>query len=300
MKWPYLVLGICGLGLLIFAGIKMIGGSETKSAQMAATSDTDAPLLNYTSTPMETSTAIIPTDTLSDLAIGSSMLSEKDSMVLLYVPAGEFIMGSEDGDGDESPVHSIYLDAYWIDQTEVTNEQYRLCVEAGVCDEPTSYYFGKDNYTNHPVVFVGWDDANDYCTWAGRRLPTEAEWEKAARGTDSRTYPWGNESPSSNLLNYNRNVDGTTPVGSYPAGASPYGALDMGGNVWEWVGDWYDKSYYEISPEENPTGAESGKYRILRGGARNSNEKYVGAAYRNNSTPAHTSYNGGFRCALSP
>jgi formylglycine-generating enzyme required for sulfatase activity len=200
---------------------------------------------------------------------------------MVYIPAGEFIMGSDEGDSDERPVHTVYLDAFHIDRTEVANAQYQACVEAGACDAPSNTtYYDNSNYAQHPVVHVSWDDADAYCRWAGKRLPTEAEWEKAARGTDGRRYPWGNSEPDCNKANYNDCVGLTTEVGSYPAGASLYGVLDMAGNVWEWVADWYDPGYYSQSPTRNPPGPDSGELRVLRGGS----------WYR--STPS------GIRCAL--
>ena len=171
------------------------------------------------------------------------MVSETDGMVLVYVPAGEFRMGSAGSDSqaqdNEKPQHTVYLDAFWMDRTEVTNALYALCVKAGACQPPLSVnyswresYYGNSQYDGYPVVYVSWKDAAAYCEWAGRWLPTEAEWEKAARGTDGRLYPWGNAEPDANRLNFNGNVDARA-VGSYPSGASPYGALDMAGNVWE-------------------------------------------------------------------
>ncbi|HNZ13336.1 MAG TPA: SUMF1/EgtB/PvdO family nonheme iron enzyme [Anaerolineaceae bacterium] len=158
-------------------------------------------------------------------------------MSLVCVPAGDFMMGVDGGVyDDERPKHTVYLDAYWIDQTEVTNAQYARCVAAGACREPESKdsntrdsYYGASQYADYPVISVSWSNAADYCSWAGRQLPSEAQWEKAARGTDGWLYPWGYESPSANLLNYDRNSGDTTVVGSYPDGASPYGALDMAG-----------------------------------------------------------------------
>ena len=241
------------------------------------------------------------------LGIGSTKISEVDGMELVYVPAGRFIMGSNDGENDERPAHEVYLDAYWIDKYEVTNAQYRYCVSAGKCDKPSNklYYEYYDNpgYANHPVVDVSWRNANDYCTWAGRRLPSEAEWEKAARGTDGRTYPWGNGSPSASLLNYNfnkRDTTVTTAVGSYPNGVSPYGALDMAGNVWEWVADWYDASYYSKSPVGNPTGPSAGEDRVWRGGSWASNDSDVRSTTRGEIFPIYLNQTCGFRCAASP
>ncbi len=185
-------------------------------------------------------------------AAGDTMTRPEDGMVMVHVPAGAFEMGSDDGYDDEKPVHTVYLDAYWIDRTEVTNAQYRRCVQAGECRESACAGDGAYNGADQPVVCVSWDDAAAYCEWAGGRLPMEAEWEKAARGTDGRAFPWGNEfdcrkgnfDDETELDDYTvpggpdcDGYDRTAPVGSYAAGASPYGALNMAGNVREWVSD---------------------------------------------------------------
>jgi formylglycine-generating enzyme required for sulfatase activity len=242
----------------------------------------------------------------------------KDGMVMVYVPAGEFTMGSNQYD-DEKPVHTVALDAFWIDRTEVSNAQFRQCVEAGVCQAPTTCDWGDPTYddgdkTNHPVVCVNWSQAQAYCQWAGARLPTEAEWEKAARGTDGRVYPWGNDfdcrrgnfDDEQQIDDYvvpgGPDCDGykqTAPVGSYPAGASPYGALDMAGNVWEWVNDWYDGGYYAISPSTNPKGPDSGDYRVPRGGSWGDDDYVVRAALRDGGDPAYRSSVIGFRCVVA-
>lgn len=211
----------------------------------------------------------------AELDAGSKQVSDKDGMTLLYVPAGEFTMGSNEGtQPDESsgmpiigdmwgnPEHIVYLDAFWIDQTEVTNAMYANCVKAGVCQALPSFYPEGPNVDNYPVVFVPWSEAKQYCEWAGRSLPTEAQWEKAARGTDGRLYPWGNQPPDKTRLNYV--VGDMTQVGAYPAGVSPYGALDMAGNAPEWVADWYGEKYYASSPDHNPVGPSSGDARVIR------------------------------------
>jgi formylglycine-generating enzyme required for sulfatase activity len=220
---------------------------------------------------------------------------------MVYVPAGEFIMGSEEGDKDEQPVHTVYLDAFYIDKYEVTHAQYRACVEAGACDEPwhITYYYDNADYAQHPVVYVSWYQASAYCEWANKRLPTEAEWEKAARGTDGRTYPWG-EGIDCDHAQYSECGGQTVPVGSKPKGASPYGALDMAGNAQEWVADWYDAHYYSHSPSRNPQGPDSGRYKVLRGGSAVSIESCVRAAYRYYFPRPDITRNGvGFRCAKS-
>ncbi len=285
-RWLIGAMGAFGLGLIIFAGIKLFSGGE--KPKQAATETENA---------VETPTPA--------LGIDSSMLSEKDGMTLVYVPEGEFEMGSEDGESNESPAHTVYLDAFWIDQTEVTNAQYGACVQSGSCGQPAyTSHFDNSNYDDHPVVYMNWGDAQDYCEWAGRRLPTEAEWEKAARGDDGRTYPWG-ENIFCSQANYwdcgYGEFSPTSPVGFYgTAGASPYGAYDMAGNAWEWVADWYSDDYYQGSPSNNPTGPENGSYRVLRGGSWDNNEWYARSAYRYDGLPDFTYYSLGFRCARSP
>jgi len=194
--------------------------------------------------------------------------NEKDGSVVILVPAGVFTMGSNDY-FDEKPIHTVYLDAFYIDKYEVTVGQFgKFCNATGrsMPDQP-----GWNQGDNYPVVNVTWEDASDYASWAGKRLPTEAEWEKAARGTDGREYPWGNSWDPSKCNNGESNSpDGyanTAPVGSFPQDASPYGVMDMAGSVWEWCQDWYDKNYYQNSPNRNSTGPSSGSYRVLRGGS---------------------------------
>jgi len=245
-----------------------------------------------------------PTSTSPTPGISSTLVAEIDGMVMVFVPAGEFSMGSNmtdpEADDDEQPLHAVYLTEYWIDQTEVPNTMYQRCVQADQCTPPVhSPRFGDEDYTHHPVVGVTWSQAAAYCAWAGRRLPTEAEWEKAARGTDGRIYPWGNSLPGENLLNFDRLIGDTTPVGSYLTGASPYGALDMAGNVWEWVADWYDPNYYTNTPSENPQGpGASGNLRVLRGGAWGVAARAVRAANRFWAFPERNDLDG-FRCARS-
>jgi serine/threonine-protein kinase len=258
---------------------------------------------------------------------------------MVFVPAGEFLMGSQvgDGDADEHPQHTVYLEAFYIDITEVTNAMFArfvaetnyhtdaenagksfalvgiewLSVSGADWEHPFGPSSDISGLEDHPVIHVSWNDAYAYCEWAGKRLPTEAEWEKAARGTDGATYPWGNSRPDSNLVNYAdantsfdwsvKTVDDgykyTSPVGNYPDGASPYGVLDMAGNVWEWVADWYSKDYYSQSPESNPTGPVNGTIRVMRGGAWDDLIEGVRSAYRAAYKQTNTNGDTGFRCA---
>ena len=269
---------------------------------------TSTPTLTPTSTPtMAPSFTPTPTEILTRTA-------PNDDMIQVYIPAGEFSMGFDGGEDNENPVHSVYLDEYWIDQTEVTNAQYAFCVEEGACEEPldlnlqVSDVFENSEYANHPVVFVDWNQANAYCTWAGRILPTEAEWEKAARGTDGRIYPWGSEFDGEKVnycdLNcwapwkdpdHNDGYATTSPVGMYLEGASPYMAFDMAGNVYEWVLDW--SGPYTTNLQRNPTGPTTGTERILRGGSWGDDSNHITATIRSDEAPDFKRDFIGFRCA---
>jgi len=283
-----------------------------------------------TATPTRTRVVSIPS-----LPAGATQISVNDGMVRVYIPEGVFIMGTDKAMDEcnrirndmfakldpgiiiggldkcdqndyinEEPPHQVYLDAFWIDITEVTNAMYAKCVSVGACPEPVSlgtynrsnYY---EKYPKHPVVNVLWSDADDYCTWTGGRLPTEAEWEKAARSIDDRIYPWGNTLPS---CSYHANCsasnfsENTVQVASYPNGASPYGVMDMAGNVSEFVADWYSENYYSQSPELNPTGPGSGQYHVLRGGAFYSIAMELRTTARRYIEPTESREYVGFRC----
>jgi len=252
-----------------------------------------------TATPEQYTTARPP----AEASIGDTWTRPADGMVMVYVPAGEFLMGSSDADGqaqgNEKPQHTVYLDGYWIDRTEVTNSQYRKCVEARACPEPRCWAYGDYNGPGQPVVCVTWDDAQAYAAWAGGRLPTEAEWEKAARGTDGRIYPWGNGPPDCDKANYSNCVNHPAVIGSYPLGVSPYGTWDMAGNVWEWVADWYEQGYYVYSPARNPQGPDWGDSRLLRGGSFESAARDVRCALRHEYPPDNWHRSKGFRLVIS-
>ena len=239
-------------------------------------------------------------------------------MAFVYVPAGEFLMGSdpvqdEFAGSEEMPQHRVWLAEYWIGKFEVTNNQYKVFVDSGGAPRP--FYFEGNRVPqgleNLPVSSVTWSDAADFCAWATgllkqqhpglrMRLPTEAEWEKAARGTDGRIYPWGNQAPDPGLANMTLVNRGTLEVGTFPRGASPFGALDMAGNLKEWVEDFYDPGAYKSSPRNNPAGPASGIGRGLRGGSFNNGPVRLRSAARDSSCPGCTSVDVGFRVVVSP
>jgi eukaryotic-like serine/threonine-protein kinase len=321
-----LVLVVGGVAIV---GLASVSPAQTQGTPLGPASDTE---------PTTPGRALLPWT-----AASRSPAPQVDGMELVYVPAGDFLMGSDDGDAyalsDEKPQHLVYLDAYWIDKTEVTNAMFDRFVEATGHETDAerdggAWVYNECNWSNvsganwrrpegpgsdigsrmdHPVVQVSWSDAEAYCRWAGRRLPTEAEWEKAARGSDGRKYPWGEGPPAGDLLNFadvnlgcswadltqDDGHERTAPVGTYPAGASPYGVLDMAGNVSEWVADWYG-DYYAVSPKDNPQGPATGTTRVVRGGSWDHYDDGVRAAYRNASTPDGRFDVIGFRCARSP
>jgi formylglycine-generating enzyme required for sulfatase activity len=303
----------------------------------------DFAMETYTPTTIVTPTA----SPLPTLGIGSKRIRPKDEMVMLYVPSGEFEMGNQDGYTNEKPPHMVGLDDFWIDQTEVTNAMFQKFVEATSYKTDAQkigqsyvYQEGKNIITvnkwklvnganwlhpegsdstiigldSYPVVQISWNDANAYCKWANARLPTEAEWEMAARGTDGRIYPWGNLPPKGTLANLaDKNLDAVwakkaindgfefaSPVGIYPDGVSPFGALDMAGNAAEWVADLYQYDYYWRSPYSNPTGPASGVMRVMRGGQWSFTADGLRSTARVPHSPTYSIDYSGFRCAANP
>jgi formylglycine-generating enzyme required for sulfatase activity len=232
---------------------------------------------------------------------------ELDPVPMVTIPAGEFLMGNPEGTGreDERPQRSVYLDEFAIDQVEVTNERYMVFVKAiGHRTPPNPYGTGPlqsiKGIKQLPVVQTTWYDAKAYCSWAKKRLPTEAEWEKAARGTDGRLYPWGNDPPTAKRANIDREWEDEHTlhaVGSLPDGDSPYGVKDMAGNVREWVSDWYDADYYQHAPNRNPQGPDKkGVVRSIRGGSWHSPASDITTSARGRGGFALQTHGTGFRC----
>ena len=240
--------------------------------------------------------------------------TSKDGAPMVVVPAGSFPMGVPDGDRDggrdEYPRHEVFVDTFAIDKFEVTNGLYLGFVKSTGHrvpqnpKTPTRNLWQGDgiteSLTDRPVINVDWFDADAYCKWVGKRLPTEAEWEKAAKGTSDRRFPWGNVEPTAKHLNYNQRWIGEKtlmPVGSYEAGKSPFGVYDMAGNVWEWVNDWYDAQYYEKSPQKNPKGPDACVKKVIRGAGWQNETPTVRIFTRVESDPAMRNESTGFRCA---
>jgi formylglycine-generating enzyme required for sulfatase activity len=243
-----------------------------------------------------------------------------DGMPQVFIPAGTFRMGGMDARSapDERPAHNVTLDAFWMDQLEVTNAMYRLCLQTGPCTAPQTIkssdrrpdYFNNPEFKDYPVVYVTWGQAKTYCEWAGGRLPTEAEWERAARGDDWRTFPWGEDKADGLRANFNMLLGDTSRAGTYSLGASPFGVLDMAGNVAEWTNDFYSGTYYESLGEEtgDPTGPETSASlrRVVRGGTLGDAEINIRVAKRSAvvgsdlsvvpPTPGDFSPRIGFRC----
>lgn len=239
----------------------------------------------------------------ADLALGNEEPLEAEMVV---IPAGPFIRGTNDGGFDEQPQRTIFLEAFSIDRYEVTNHHYQQFVTATGHRKPglPSRYAksgSKVRGVNQPVVYVSWEDAEEYCRWRGKRLPTEAEWEKAMRGADGRTWPWGNEEQPRNA-NWARVQDGhevSARVGTFVSDKSPYGVMDGAGNVIEWVDDWYHETYYKNSPDRNPSSPEHGTYRVLRGGGYTTTGLDIRITSRSKMMPDFRDETIGFRCALS-
>ena len=242
---------------------------------------------------------VLSSHTLAD-NLPNQIVWNQDGAEMAYIPAGSFEMGDHfnegAGDGRELPVHTVTLDGFYMDKTEVTVGQFKAFLADSVYSWGGSWN-GVGQYSptdDHPMIYVNYDDAVAYAEWAGKRLPTEAEWEYAARGgLEGQRYPWGDEIDNSKA-NYGQNIGTTTVAGSYSANG--YGLYDMAGNVWEWCTDWYDSDYYTNLPATNPLGPETDTFRVLRGGSWAHSINYLRLASRSNSTPPDRYNSYGFRC----
>jgi formylglycine-generating enzyme required for sulfatase activity len=274
--------------------------ATSSPAPVATATSTLVPTFTFTPSPTPANTPL-PIDA-STLPSSATQTNPKDGAIYVWIPPGEFTMGSSDEDelafNNEKPQRTVEVDGFWIMRTEVTNAQYARCLqERGCKTEPNNDNWNNPEYANHPVTQVTWHQARDYTTWVGGRLPTEAEWEKACHGPDARLYPWGDQAPNDRLLNYNSNVENTTSVGSYPAGANSL--YDMAGNVWEWTADWHDENYYANAPSSNPKGPEGGTHRTLRGGSFSAGNSRVRCTTREPGDPSIGYARVGFR-VVSP
>ena len=247
-----------------------------------------------------------PSETEESAPSESAANEEPVPEEMVTIPAGPFVRGTMSGGFDEQPQRTIYLDTFSIDRYEVTNHQYQQFVAATGHRKaaPPSRYaksMGKMRSPNQPVVYVSWDDAVAYCRWKGKRLPTEAEWEKAMRGTDGRLWPWGNQEKP-NGANWGRVQDGhddSARVGTFPTDQSPYGVMDGAGNVIEWVADWYQEAYYKDSPDKDPPSPEFGIFRVMRGGGYTTTGGDLRITSRSKMVPDFRDEMIGFRCAIS-
>jgi len=287
------------------------GATEPPATEVVTEASSEPPTL-VTVTATEAQPSPIPTLVTFDLSappmeVGSTF-TFIDGSVLLAVPGGEFIMGHG---GDDNPEHKVFISDFWIYRTEVSNRTFALCVALGQCDPPDpdlNPYFDSErnpafrdpSRANDPVVGVTWEQANAYCNMVKGRLPTEAEWEKTARGPDGNIYPWGNAAPGCSLANIGRCNPGVVKVNGFAEGRSYYEALNMTGNVFEWVADWYDPSYYSISPTEDPTGPESGFFRAVRSGGFREDYYLAESARRFRFKPVEARDDLGFRCVVEP
>jgi iron(II)-dependent oxidoreductase len=274
--------------------LREVGGAEAAAALQAALGDPEPQVASAARDALLRLGELTPQAAVAEAAAGDAIINPTDGTELIRIPAGEFWMGSDDGPENERPKHRVSLAEYYIARTPITNAQYRRFIEATGHGTPMYWSEKRFNQPNQPVVGVTWYDAMEYCKWAGLRLPTEREWEKAARGTDGRLWPWGNDPPNEKRCNFNKNVGATTDVGSYPDGASPYGCLDMAGNAWEWCATKWRESY-DQEPDDSADGDE---VRVLRGGSFYEDAQNVRCVCRGGDDPIwHLGLGRAFRCA---
>jgi formylglycine-generating enzyme required for sulfatase activity len=285
-------------GMVLLLVLTACGGAEVPASEAPPSLPAPTEQLPTPEPPtLAPEPTLVPVN-LAGPATGSEM-AWVDGSVLSYVPAGEFTMGSG---AANAPQKTVYLDDYWIYKTEVTNSMYAFCVSVGACAPPAQELgtpvYDNPIYANYPVVGVSWDMADNYCSWIGGDLPTEAQWEKAARGSAGAQYPWGGTEASCDLGNFAGCVGALTDVTKYEDGASPYGVLDMGGNVFEWVNDFYGENYYNNGPTDNPTGPDTGEFRVVRGSGFETDPEQAASAIRRPAGNAYHNRDLGFRCVV--
>jgi formylglycine-generating enzyme required for sulfatase activity len=306
---PYLPIAILGVILVALFNVRpLLNQSPTPSPTVTSMEAIKtATLLPPSNTPTN-----IPTDSPTPIVIITftptvlpSEIMDEQGVPMALVPEGKFTMGSTDNFSNENPTHLVNLTSFYIDKYEVTNRNYNLCVQKGECLPPKKRgskthesYFGNPEFDYYPVIYVTWDMARTYCQWRGARLPSEAEWEKAARGADGRMYPWG-DTIRNTESNYNGLMGDLAVVGTYNSGVSPYGLFDMAGNAQEWVSDWYQENYYSslFGDVKNPQGPLTGAERVIRGGSWDAGKNFIRTTYRFKSLPSVSFYNISFRCA---
>lgn len=310
---------IFGLVVIVILLIGISAGLFIANQRAAANTDPIAATATFQSGVIAAITQLAPTATNSPTPAPTPsptpepFVNETGSL-MLYLPGGVFIVGDDEGESDERPAHRANLSPFYIDETEISNREYALCVDDGACAPPDrssatrySSYYGNPTYDEYPVIFVSWYDAEQFCDWRDARLPTEAEWEYAASydpiNQIKLIYPWG-DAFEGTFLNFNASGspwdDGyadTAPITAYPEGRSPLGIYNMAGNVMEWVQDWYDPRYYRTATEVNPLGPEMGEFKAIRGGSWLSGTDDVEAVARTNFDPTVSRANLGFRCA---
>ena len=315
MRTEILIAIVGALATLLVVATPILWSSLSERANPPLTDNVTSPTLSAEET--QASAAV------TEPPVEASEIPNPSDIPMVLIPAGGFTMGSDNVDEalaecqsyysgcdsswfiEEQPAHTVYLDDFYIDVYEVTNSLYAECVNAAVCEPPTyvgsetrESYYNNSEFEHYPVIFVDWNMAETYCEWRAARLPTEAEWEKAARGDDGRIYPWGDELDPA-ALNFNQEIGDTVEAGNYDEGTSPYGLYDMAGNVWEWVADYYSGTYYQDSPSSNPPGPEAGQAHVLRGGSWY-DPAFLSRATSRLKEPEPVGNNFGFRCARDP
>jgi formylglycine-generating enzyme required for sulfatase activity len=305
-----IIVALIGFAGTVIAGLLSSPLMEKWLFPAPASTEVVTATITLISHPTRAAQTLTPTVVTPGIPTSSGPLpiefTDDKGVSMILIPQDESVMGSDLGDNGEKPAHTVFLKDYYIDKFEVTNILYKACVDAAGCALPYDSssatrddYFGNPDFDQHPVLFVDWEGAKQYCEWRGGRLPTEAEWEKAARGaTNEQIFPWGGEADIA-LANYDSSIGDTTRVGNYENGKSPFGVYDLAGNVWEWVNDWYSQTYYSVQPAgiENPIGPQTGTEKVLRGGSWQSNQIDIRSYRRFAFDPSDVNNDFGFRCA---